>query len=241
MTKDKIGNDKLPGNIWRPIEASVQIPSNISCIKCPGKHTRPTDDCSGIRNALITTLGSGSSGGSVFLFNLEALDFNSVISMRRRLHRTASLNCTVWTADYNFNASQAVIGTNLGAALVNLETGTASWVLRSKSDILSQQFDQSGNVVLCGLRNGAILTIDTRVRQERLPSRFIKHRIPVQGSSKKWFELKGNINPSDIIFMPSSISCLVSLQLYDQYFLASSMDGSVSNAYSFKFFWIFFS
>lgn len=52
MTKDKIGNDKLPGNIWRPIEASVQIPSNISCIKCPGKHTRPTDDCSGIRNAL---------------------------------------------------------------------------------------------------------------------------------------------------------------------------------------------
>uniref|UniRef100_A0A7C9A9Q7 Uncharacterized protein n=1 Tax=Opuntia streptacantha TaxID=393608 RepID=A0A7C9A9Q7_OPUST len=27
--------------------------------------------------------------------------------------------------------------------------------------------------------------------------------------------------------MPSAISCLVSLQMYDQYFLASSMDGSI--------------
>jgi hypothetical protein len=35
----------------------------------------------------------------------------------------------------------AVTGTNLGAALVNLETGMVSWVCRSKSDVLSQQLD----------------------------------------------------------------------------------------------------
>lgn len=36
-----------------------------------------------------------------------------------------------------------VIGTNLGAALVDLETGRASWLLRSKSDVLAQQLVHS--------------------------------------------------------------------------------------------------
>lgn len=31
------------------------------------------------------------------------------------------------------------IGTNLGAAMVDMETGMTSWVCRSKSDILAQQ------------------------------------------------------------------------------------------------------
>ncbi|KAJ7004440.1 hypothetical protein NC653_009339 [Populus alba x Populus x berolinensis] len=150
----------------------------------------------------------------------------------------------------------AVTGTNLGAALVNLETGMASWVCRSKSDVLSQQLDPStffsnqlptiseiylffillqGNVVLCGLINGAILTVDVREKQEMVSDRLIRHRIPYsslgrQGpsSSKQWFEVKGNMYSSRTIFMPSSICCLVSLQSDDQYFLASSMDGLAS-------------
>lgn len=36
-----------------------------------------------------------------------------------------------------------VTGTNLGAALVDLETGVASWVYRTKSDVFAQQFIQS--------------------------------------------------------------------------------------------------
>lgn len=35
------------------------------------------------------------------------------------------------------------IGTNLGVTLVNIETGTQSWVCRCKSDIFSVQLDQS--------------------------------------------------------------------------------------------------
>lgn len=36
-----------------------------------------------------------------------------------------------------------LIGTSQGAALINLESRALSWVCRSKSDIFSQQFDQS--------------------------------------------------------------------------------------------------
>ena len=36
-----------------------------------------------------------------------------------------------------------VTGTNLGAALVDLETGIASWVCRSKSDVFAQQIVHS--------------------------------------------------------------------------------------------------
>ncbi|KAH8522302.1 hypothetical protein H0E87_003075 [Populus deltoides] len=191
---------KDPGCIWRPPGASLHMSSNISCIKMCGKH-------SPIQRALITTLGSETSGGSVYILNLaEPVDFDS----------------------------SSAIGTNVGAALVNLETGMTSWVCRSKSDVLSQQIDPSGNIVLCGLRNGAILTVDVREKQERVSNRFIRHRIPYsslgrQGpsSSKQWFEVKGNIYPSRTILMPSSVCSLVSLQSYDQYFLASSMDGLI--------------
>lgn len=36
-----------------------------------------------------------------------------------------------------------VTGTNLGAALVDLETGKASWVCRSRSDVFAQQIVHS--------------------------------------------------------------------------------------------------
>ncbi|TKY45746.1 DDB1- and CUL4-associated factor 4 [Spatholobus suberectus] len=91
-----------------------------------------------------------------------------------------------------------------------------------------------GNVILCGLRNGAILTVDFREKRERLSDRLITHQIPctssdkkVGGSNKEWFKLKGDIYPSHTVRMPSSISCLVSLQFDEQYFFSSSMDGSM--------------
>ncbi|KAK1355100.1 hypothetical protein POM88_048356 [Heracleum sosnowskyi] len=45
-------------------------------------------------------------------------------------------------------------------------------------------------------------------------------------SVKTTSKLKGRICHSGTISMPSSISCLASLKLYEQYFLASSMNGS---------------
>ncbi|XP_059437328.1 uncharacterized protein LOC132170380 isoform X3 [Corylus avellana] len=192
---------RIPGHIQRLAGASLQMSSNISCIKLFRKHSSTMDDSSNIQEALISTLGSETS---------------------------------VWTADCNFNGSQAVTGTNLGAALVDLETGVRSWVCRSKSDVFALQFIQSGNAILCGLRNGVIVTVDVREKQVGSSARLIRHRIThapldktVGNSTRKLFELSGNIYPSCNVKMPSSISSLVSLQFDDHYFLASSMDGSV--------------
>ncbi|XP_050231926.1 uncharacterized protein LOC126680785 isoform X2 [Mercurialis annua] len=227
---------KAPGHIWQPAGASLYMPSNISYIKMSGRHSPyAADDNFSVQRGLITTLGSETAGGSVCLLNIpEPLDPYSITSIRQMVREIASFNCTIWTADCNHNASQAVIGTSLGAAMVNLETGTSTWICKSKSDVLAQQLDQSGNNVLCGLRNGAILTVDIREKREGFSGRLIRHRIPYsqfatsrQNSSKQWFELRGNIDPSCTLYMPSSICCLVSLQSYDQYFLASSMDGSI--------------
>ena len=50
-------------------------------------------------------------------------------------------------------------------------------------------------MILCGLRNGAIVTADFREKRERLSRRLITHRIPytsdtkVGGSKKEWFKV----------------------------------------------------
>ncbi|XAR56192.1 hypothetical protein NMG60_11036573 [Bertholletia excelsa] len=236
----QLGSGKARCHLQSPAGASIHMSSNISSIKNSVKHS--STEGSVMRNVLVTTLGSETSGGSVYVLNLnEPLDFNlSSHILSRRMREVACLNCTVWTADCNSDGSQAVVGTNLGAALVNLETGVPSWVFRSKSDVLSLQFDSSGQIVLCGLRNGAIVTVDARQKPEVFSGRLTRHLIsyPSHGTSKpssrttqnftkRWFELKGNLFHPHIISMPSSISCLASLQLYEQHFLASSMDGLI--------------
>ncbi|XVF46084.1 hypothetical protein PTKIN_Ptkin02bG0259800 [Pterospermum kingtungense] len=237
-TKVKAQSNKTPQYMWKPPGASLQMSSRISCIRLSEKQSLFTsNDDSKDKHALITTLGSETSGGYVYILNLqEPVDFTS--RLEQRLHAVASFNYTIWTADYNSHTRRAVIGTNLGAALVNVERGTSTWVCRSKSDVLAQQFDQTGNLVFCGLRNGAIITVDVRENQESISGRLSRHRLPYSSSGrsnqKQRFELRGYISPSHTIYMPSSISSLVSLQSYDQYLLASSMDGSVSFFYPFK-------
>ncbi|OVA01555.1 WD40 repeat [Macleaya cordata] len=258
-TENQAECNNVPGHIWRPAGASTLMSSNISCIQRTQKHyPRTPDDNLSIQHALIATLGSETSGGSLYMLNLsEPLDLNpSDPILRRRLVAVASMNCTIWTADCNSNGSEACrncyfvyililylvlsfIGTNLGAALVNLETGALSWLCRSKSDVFSQKFDHSGNIIICGFRNGAIVTVDVRQKQG-FSARLPRHRVPYSSCTVRepsssnarklttqWFELKGNIRPFCTTSMPSSISSLVTLQTYDQYFLASSMDGSI--------------
>ncbi|KAL5843021.1 hypothetical protein ACOSQ3_013624 [Xanthoceras sorbifolium] len=237
IKENKEESYKAPDLIWRPDGPVTNMSSSVSCIKSSAKHsTFTTDDGFNLQRALITTLGSDTSGGSVYVLNfVNPLDSDpSNFITRQSIHKVASFKCTIWTADYSSDANQAVIGTDLGAAVVNLETGRQSWVFRSKSDVLAQQLQPLGNVVLCGLRNGAIVTVDIRERPGGVSNRLIRHRLPysplhrtVQSSNKQWFELRGNICPSCTVFMPSSISSLVSLHFNDQYFLASSMDGSV--------------
>ncbi|KAK3004988.1 hypothetical protein RJ639_019783 [Escallonia herrerae] len=106
--------------------------------------------------------------------------------------------------------------------------------------VLYAHFFFQSNVVLCGLRNGAIVTFDTRQKPEGFSARLTSHRLPYPSRntskpssrsdkkfSRQWFQLKGNICHSSTTFMPSSVSCLALLKLYDRYFLGSSMDGSI--------------
>ncbi|GMH25938.1 hypothetical protein Nepgr_027781 [Nepenthes gracilis] len=226
-------------HIWKLSNgASFLCSSNISCISMPRKQAfHPENDASTASFAVVTTLGSESCSGALYVLNLgNPLELNSQSPVIGRSLEVASLNCTIWTADCNSSGSKAVIGTNLGVTSVNLETGVPLTLCRSKSDVLCLQLIQSGNIALCGFRNGAILTVDSRQRQRQLARHHIPYPSPkLCGTSsrtsstrdKPWFVLRGHIHPSDTIYMPSSVSCLASLQLYDQYFLASSMDGSI--------------
>ncbi|PON42881.1 Guanine nucleotide-binding protein, beta subunit [Parasponia andersonii] len=223
-----------PEHIRRDIGFSFLMSSNISCIKAFRKNSPfAQEDDGSIQHALISTLGSETYGGSLCLLNLsEPLDFNpAALFMRRRIREIANFDCTIWTADCGSNENRVVIGTNMGAALVDTETGMASWVLHSKSDVLAQQLVHSGNVVLCGLRNGAIVTVDVREKRDG-SARLVRHSIPqlplgktVGKPSKRFkdFTLSSVYN----LCLSVSISSLVSLVYDDQYFLASSMDGSV--------------
>ncbi|KAK9156198.1 hypothetical protein Sjap_003678 [Stephania japonica] len=232
---------KAPNSVWN-FRASLHMLSNISCIKKIMKHSPDVVDASSaIQHALISTLGSEGSGGSVYIIKFdEPLDFS--FPSRRRICKVASLNCTLWTADCSPIGFQAaifltILSTNAGVTSINLATGVPSQLCLSKSDVFALQFDHSGNVILAGFRNGAIVTIDVRERRRHL-ARLAKHKIfPVTyaktlssnalNSAERCFEIKGNIVPSCTACMPSSVSSLVSLQLYDQHFLASSMDGLI--------------
>ncbi|KAJ6846006.1 uncharacterized protein M6B38_278185 [Iris pallida] len=120
---------------------------------------------------------------------------------------------------------------NSGAALIDLETRASSWVYRTRSDILSQQFDHSGNIVLCGQRNGAIIAVDVRQKQSRcleVPSTSLTTSSSVRHdkrSTKQKFEIKDTSTSGP--FLPSSVCSLVALRSDDQYFLGGSMDGSI--------------
>ncbi|CAL1402563.1 unnamed protein product [Linum trigynum] len=217
--------NKPPEHVGRSY--SNFLSSSISSVKLLGRTSHLSADIGcHIQHGLVTTLGSETSNSTVCLLKFMELEEYGVAPSR-----IASMSCTIWTADCNSNAREAVIGTNLGAALVNLETGIISWLCRSKSDVLSQQLNKAGNAVLCGLRNGAILSVDTREKQGHSGRR--SHRvqsIPLGNRAQhraSWFRVEGNIDPASTVCMPSSVCSIVSLQLYDQYFLASSMDGAI--------------
>ncbi|XP_020093132.1 uncharacterized protein LOC109713452 isoform X2 [Ananas comosus] len=214
--------------------------SNISCIRKLGyQFSNSVNASSSYQHALVTTLGSGESGGSLNVLNLsEPLDFRiRACPVETRTSEIACFDRTIWAADCYAYGPQAAVGTNVGSALVNLETAAVSWLNRSKSDVLSLRYVPSGNVVLCGHRNGAIISVDIRQKQSELsaePSarRPNPHRTaPLlrndRRSVKRRVQMNGKLNSSSVVYMPSAVCSLVSLQSDEQYFLGSSMDGSI--------------
>ncbi|KAF3511904.1 hypothetical protein F2Q69_00000721 [Brassica cretica] len=171
---------------------------------------------------MITTTGSAAGRPSVLILSLAEEPYTVT---RRSLQGDVSSECPIWTADCDISGSRAAIGTNLGAGLVDLETEAGSYFLRSESHVLALQFHQSK-------WNGAIVTVDLRVRPGNLLTRYMIRSQPSSKTSKKatekeWSTLRGNINPSHIIYMPSSVACLKTLKTCDQYLMASSMYGTM--------------
>ncbi|CAN6483073.1 unnamed protein product [Victoria cruziana] len=218
----------------------ISLSSSISCITTRKKRLYSAIDLFSSNHscALVSSLGSGGSGGSVYILDFaKPLDLHQdAPSLHSRLVRIASTNCTIWSADSNFDGTRAIIGTNKGASLVHLERRELSWICRTKSDILSLQFDHSGNIVLCGLRNGAIITTDIRQKHfNSLDENYSRswssigqksnNGIQVSKHLRTW--LKGDARPLGAAFMSSAVCSLATLYSYGHYFLASSMDGSV--------------
>nr|XP_043618262.1 uncharacterized protein LOC122589994 [Erigeron canadensis] len=192
-----------PGPIWS--ECVFSMDSSISNISIPKKYyPQATDVDSSVPHALMTTLGSETSGGSVWLINLRGpLDRFDAGSLGRGMDEIFSLKSRIWSADSYSDGSRAVVGTNIGAALIDIETKRRRRICRSESDVISLQLDRSEKLVLCGLKSGAIVMVDTR-----------------QKCDKEWFGVMGNVH------VPSPVSCLVALK-HDDYFLAGSMDGTI--------------
>ncbi|KAI5012711.1 hypothetical protein ZWY2020_024977 [Hordeum vulgare] len=184
---------------------------------------------------MVATLGSGGSGGSVYIMDMSTIDSATVSrNAHGKIERVASFDRTVWTADCNSDGTQVVLGTNTGAGLLNLETGTLSWLYRCKSDILSQQFVHSGNVVLCGLRNGSIVPIDVRETHSDLPTgrsspSTARGAVPMLSARHiaRGRNQADKAKSSRVISMPSAVCSLVALSSDEHYFLGSSMDGSI--------------
>lgn len=204
--------------------------SSISSINTPKLHT--DGDLSNAAFALVTSMGSAADGGSIYVLRLALkLGLYGAYDLVRPMSKIRSSKNTIWTSDCDFTGNRAFVGTDQGVTMVDLETRNTSKVFHSKSDVFALQLFQKENVMLCGFRNGVIVTVDSREMQRH----FDVHQVPCpyhkRCEASTGFKPSGqfgqNIHPGCTVRMPSAISSLVSLQLYDQYFLASSMDGSI--------------
>ncbi|XP_078177066.1 transducin/WD40 repeat-like superfamily protein [Carex rostrata] len=208
----------------------LRFPSEVSCVKQSG-------GLSG--HVLVTTLGSGESKGS--LYSLDANAMSNFLTPGSPAECLFSMDGTVWTADCNSSGTYVALGTSTGPALLDLETRSPVRIIRSKSDVLSQQFLSSGNVVLCGLRNGSILTFDTREKQisgnteasdwssatpnPRMTSLHTSRRERRRNFIRT--QVDKGVRSGSHVHMTSAVCSIVSLSSDENYFIASSMDGSI--------------
>ncbi|XP_024517267.1 uncharacterized protein LOC9630270 [Selaginella moellendorffii] len=142
--------------------------------------------------AIVARLGN-ATGGSLQVLDLDTLAVTADVR----------INYTVWTADMFPCGTKASIGTHTRAGVVNLQTGQRSWIYHCPHDVLSQKTDSTGNIVVCGFRNGCILSLDIRER------RFWK------------------MDSRNSIRMKSSVCSLLLLPSDESYVVASDMSDSI--------------
>lgn len=216
-----------------------------------------------LRNALdvdhgsmiCTTLGSAWEGGAIYLLKQKQVYdecWRNGQHLPLNIVRCAVMDCSVWTAAY-CAPTKATLGTSKGAVLVHLETSALTWLVHSKSDVLSQQCDLTGNLIFCGFRNGYISMVDIRSplsRPRRMP--FMQTR--QEASSSTWrernasrkemvrkglgvrqMEMQPKTTAAEVaqnfcesMRMKSAVCSLVLLQSDETYLLASAMNGDIN-------------
>lgn len=102
----------FPASLWNAEEMSMRFTCSVSSINRISDCRICTDSMnSSLQNGLISTLGCGGSGGSVYVINLrDPFDFASTDSLSRRLSKVTSIDCTLWTAVCNPAGTHAAFG-----------------------------------------------------------------------------------------------------------------------------------
>ncbi|KAH9330259.1 hypothetical protein KI387_002367, partial [Taxus chinensis] len=97
-------SENQPSPIWSIQEPALSFESSITAIKRLGRISSFTNHEGKLldEGALFTTLGSGSIGGSLYIFKLSG-------AHQRRVSKCISTTCTIWTADSNFDGTKAII------------------------------------------------------------------------------------------------------------------------------------
>ncbi|KAI3708843.1 hypothetical protein L2E82_38344 [Cichorium intybus] len=161
VEKEEGKNESHLTSVAAFLEGGIQVACDDSCSICLDDFCDSDPGTSRVIRGgrRITTLGSETSGGSVYVMNLkEPLEYGLEVAMlSRRIDEISRFKSTVWTADFNSNKHQVVIGTNIGAALAHIESGKKHGYVVPR-----------GNNVLCGLRNGGIVTVDRRHKPQNL-------------------------------------------------------------------------
>jgi WD40 repeat protein len=188
------------------------------------------------QKAIVTTLGNGLIAGRLYL--ICVLKGCQLYNLEPQLEVAEILttNESVWTSESCPGGRLASLGTSSGPRIVDLEQMGPSRLFHSSSDVLSQQFESSGNVLLSGFRNGVISTIDLRLplpqscaTRRRGALRFDNGRgRRRQGRGQRDLGLdKYYCSHSRTMQMNSAVCSLKLLRSCEWYLLASAMNGDI--------------
>ncbi|BBM98798.1 DDB1- and CUL4-associated factor 4 [Marchantia polymorpha subsp. ruderalis] len=202
--------------ILRPVFVKLPFTSMITSVKkfMDSEHENDEDIRHSTQNVILTTLGNGGEGGSIYLMR----DGQDVLSERSRPFSgplRVQINSDIYTAECSPRRKQVSLGLKAGAAILDIERSEVYRTFIAKSSVLAQQFDNSGNLLLCGYRNGMIIPYDLR-----LP--------PPSTSQTRKRNTRSRQSPHyEGMQMRSTVCSMSLLRSNEFYLIASAMDGQI--------------
>ncbi|KAL6647642.1 hypothetical protein ACP70R_015079 [Stipagrostis hirtigluma subsp. patula] len=205
MGKQKAGiNSALP-SIWSSEAPFANLSSSITCVKKFGRQfpDAASNNSSVQRAFMVATLGSGESGGSVYVMDLsDTMDSATGSWNPYGINiRVASLDRTVWTVDCSFDGTQAAFVGNV--VLCGLRNGSIAPV-----DVRQRHHHHATGLASPSTARRTVPMLPTMLNG-RQRNQEDKARC------------------SRVISMSSAVCSLVALSSDEHYFLGSSMDGSI--------------